>query len=139
MSRAEYARRWRQERKASSGQRILHGRFTDAPLERAAYGPDNPPPHGTRTRWSWHLGPCRCDECRDAVNAYRRARKAKRRAQGLDRIHPGDGDPRHGTLNAYANLLCRCDECRAAQREYERGRRARRSSIDTSEKGQVTP
>lgn len=30
------------------------------------------------------------------------------------RIHPGDGDPRHGTANAYNNLKCRCAGCRAA-------------------------
>lgn len=32
------------------------------------------------------------------------------------RIHPGDGDPRHGTRNGYGNLKCRCEPCRAAQR-----------------------
>jgi hypothetical protein len=35
------------------------------------------------------------------------------------RIHPGDGDPRHGTVNGYTNLACRCDDCRAAQRRYQ--------------------
>lgn len=53
-----------------------------------------------------------------------------RRAQGLDRIHPGDGDPRHGTLNGYCNLMCRCDACRSAAREYDRARRSRASTSD---------
>jgi hypothetical protein len=43
------------------------------------------------------------------------------------RITPGDGDPRHGTINGYTNLSCRCPECRSAwsayilkRRKYER-------------------
>ena len=39
------------------------------------------------------------------------------------RIYPGDGDPRHGTLNGYNHLTCRCDDCRTAPRQYQRGRR----------------
>jgi hypothetical protein len=35
------------------------------------------------------------------------------------RIHPGDGDPRHGTVNGYTNLTCRCPDCRDAQRRYQ--------------------
>jgi len=38
------------------------------------------------------------------------------------RIQPGDGDPRHGTANGYANLGCRCDACRDAQTRYLRER-----------------
>jgi hypothetical protein len=33
-------------------------------------------------------------------------------------IKPGDGDPRHGTLNGYTNLCCRCDQCRSANTDY---------------------
>jgi len=29
-------------------------------------------------------------------------------------IKPGDGDPRHGTLNGYTNHGCRCEFCRQA-------------------------
>ena len=31
-----------------------------------------------------------------------------------NRIQPGDGDPRHGTLNGYKNHKCHCALCRAA-------------------------
>jgi hypothetical protein len=134
MSRAEYARRWRQERKARTGERIVHGRFTSQPRTKRAHGEE--PPHGTYERYQWRKGPCRCDACREAMNAYQRARKRARRARGLDRIVPGDGDSRHGSLNGYANLGCRCDACRSAARQYEA---SRRSKVDTSEKDQVTP
>jgi len=44
------------------------------------------------------------------------------------RIIPGDGDHRHGTLNGYQNLGCRCPECReagnAASRKRDRANRA---------------
>lgn len=36
------------------------------------------------------------------------------------RIYPGDGDPRHGTINGYQNLKCRCPDCSAAKMDYER-------------------
>lgn len=36
------------------------------------------------------------------------------------RIYPGDGDPRHGTVNGYCNLKCKCDECKAAWAESHR-------------------
>lgn len=41
-------------------------------------------------------------------------------------IRPGDGDPRHGTLNGYTNLNCRCQPCRDAWAEYCLGQRASR-------------
>jgi hypothetical protein len=31
-------------------------------------------------------------------------------------IQPGDGDPRHGTVNGYGNLQCRCPDCTEAYR-----------------------
>ena len=36
------------------------------------------------------------------------------------RIYPGDGDPRHGTVNGYQNLRCRCALCGAAWATYYR-------------------
>jgi hypothetical protein len=42
------------------------------------------------------------------------------------RIQPGDGNPRHGTPNGYANGGCRCQSCRDAWREYQRVCRERR-------------
>jgi len=33
-----------------------------------------------------------------------------------NRIVPGDGDSRHGTLNGYTNHACRCDLCTEAHR-----------------------
>lgn len=39
-----------------------------------------------------------------------------RERASVDRMIPGDGDPRHGTSNGYVNLECRCGECRAANR-----------------------
>lgn len=46
------------------------------------------------------------------------------------RITPGDGDPRHGTLNGYTNLSCRCPCCRQAMATWQRKRRARRERTD---------
>jgi len=37
-----------------------------------------------------------------------------------NRIKPGDGDPRHGTLNGYTNHACRCEDCTAANTEAHR-------------------
>lgn len=34
-------------------------------------------------------------------------------------IVPGDGDPRHGTVNGYTNLKCRCDKCKQAIRDQK--------------------
>jgi hypothetical protein len=33
-----------------------------------------------------------------------------------NRIQPGDGDERHGTLNGYTNHGCHCDLCTEAHR-----------------------
>lgn len=47
------------------------------------------------------------------------------------RLVPGDGDPRHGSYNAYANLKCRCKPCRAANTaEHKRLRQVRKARID---------
>jgi hypothetical protein len=39
---------------------------------------------------------------------------------------PGDGDPRHGTLNGYGNLKCRCQPCRDANAIAFKEARAKR-------------
>lgn len=41
-----------------------------------------------------------------------------------NRIHPGDGDPRHGTYNGYGSHKCRCELCRAAGTKFSREDRA---------------
>jgi hypothetical protein len=46
-------------------------------------------------------------------------------------IHPGDGDPRHGTENGYSNLRCRCQHCRRAWAFTVRKRRGRKRSEPT--------
>ena len=43
-------------------------------------------------------------------------------AQKKQKIFPGDGDPRHGTMNGYTNLNCRCEECKEWQAGYHRSR-----------------
>lgn len=46
------------------------------------------------------------------------------------RLVPGDGDPRHGTLNGYTNLRCRCKPCRAANTaEHKRLRQVRKARL----------
>lgn len=36
----------------------------------------------------------------------------------VQKIFPGDGDPRHGTANGYSNLGCRCAPCTHAHSAY---------------------
>lgn len=38
----------------------------------------------------------------------------------VNRITAGDGDPRHGTANAYKNHRCRCEMCTRANAVYQR-------------------
>jgi hypothetical protein len=45
----------------------------------------------------------------------------QRRRRGLP-----DGDPRHGTTNAYDNFGCRCDACKAANTRVLAQRKAAR-------------
>ncbi len=75
--------------------------------------------HGTLS--SYINRRCRCDPCREASAAYRRAWKARK--------VPAKQVP-HGTTNGYDNYLCRCDECRAASAAYKRAYRARRRRAD---------
>lgn len=49
-----------------------------------------------------------------------------RTRQNRTRLQPGDGDPRHGTVNGYTNLRCRCGRCRLAWQKYQIVLRARR-------------
>jgi hypothetical protein len=46
-------------------------------------------------------------------------------------IHPGDGDPRHGSENGYSNLRCRCQHCRRAWAFTYQKRRERKRSEPT--------
>lgn len=75
---------------------------------------------------------CRCDDCR-AANSARR--KAYLLAQGKTRTSPpkkrsvwtpeplSHDDPRHGTRNGYLNYKCRCNPCAEANRAYVAERR----------------
>jgi hypothetical protein len=49
------------------------------------------------------------------------------------RIVPGDGDPRHGTANGYANLGCRGPDCRRANAEAAAAQRAARKATPVPE------
>lgn len=44
-------------------------------------------------------------------------------------IQPGDGDPRHGTANGYANHGCRCEACRVAWRTRHRADRVAATAV----------
>jgi hypothetical protein len=44
--------------------------------------------------------------------------RAKARTRARRPLPLAPDDPRHGTLNGYANLGCRCDQCRAANTDY---------------------
>lgn len=46
-----------------------------------------------------------------------------------NRIRPGDGDLRHGTLAGYNYHACRCELCREEFSVYSRARRHLRSSL----------
>lgn len=68
--------------------------------------------HGTYGSYS---NGCRCEPCRDAMRASKRAAKARAAATG---------DIPHGTLNGYGNLGCRCQPCRGANAAAMRRRAA---------------
>lgn len=74
--------------------------------------PRRPLEHGTYSGYNTHK--CRCDQCREANNAYGRDYAARKRAA---RTQPPKGEPAHGTHHRY-NRGCRCDDCRAARRRY---------------------
>lgn len=61
---------------------------------------------------------CRCDGCREAATAYRRAG----REEGRFYKEPKE----HGSFSTYTNYGCRCDPCRVANREHVRRYREKR-------------
>ena len=67
--------------------------------------------HGTNSGYSKG---CRCDDCKSANKAYRKAWAERRRASIP-----------HGTTNGYANYGCRCDPCKAAHSARVKGDNAR--------------
>jgi hypothetical protein len=71
-------RRWPEEHYAA-GRHFINGKPTDAPRGKRAPGEE--PPHGTEARYGWRRDPCRCDDCRTAMDAARAARKRADRAQ----------------------------------------------------------
>lgn len=73
---------------------------------------DDDPRHGTPNGYG-NLG-CRCERCRTANAAVRRAYLARVRAEG--RILG-----KHGSEVAY-DSGCRCDKCRTNHNEKARGR-----------------
>ena len=82
--------------------------------------PGTKAPHGTLTRYTTHS--CRCQDCRDAMAGWRRARYGyKARAEHLAEI-----EPEHGTESRYTSprFKCRCEKCRAAANDARRKRNA---------------
>ena len=61
----------------AAGGHFINGRATNAPRRKRAPGEE--PPHGTPARYMWRFDPCRCDDCRIAMNAARVARKRAQR------------------------------------------------------------
>jgi Helix-turn-helix domain of resolvase len=61
----------------AAGGHFINGRATNAPRRKRAPGEE--PPHGTPARYMWRFDPCRCDDCRTAMNAARAARKRAQR------------------------------------------------------------
>lgn len=85
---------------------------------RAAQPPKPPrePRHGTLAEYSYYR--CRCEDCRTAATAARRASAARRAP-----LEPGD--PRHGSRTGYSTG-CRCEDCRAAAAAAQRAWMARK-------------
>lgn len=74
--------------------------------------------HGTISRYNNYR--CRCDDCRAAMNAYRRAYKIRRKQGAPIRPYRRLADrlakPEHG-LTRYRLHNCRCTVCVAANRQ----------------------
>ena len=67
----------------------------------------DPTPHGTVSGYKhWK---CRCEECKKAYSADKKARRQKKK-QGIR----GD-ESWHGTVNGYDEFMCRCDDCKHAK------------------------
>jgi hypothetical protein len=73
--------------------------------------------------------------CRGTLGGPTNSRRSRLRRSTVETsgsptpfIHPGDGDPRHGSDNGYSNLRCRCQQCRQAwARTYQKRRQRKRS------------
>lgn len=72
-------------------------------------------PHGTR---ACYVSSCRRPECVKANAEYYQQWQAS-----VPALEPGD--PRHGSINGYANYRCRCRRCTDANTGKSRTRRAR--------------
>lgn len=73
--------------------------------------------HGTT--YAFKTLKCRCDECREAVNASERKRRASKKS-----LPPlAEDDPRHGKFSTYVNQGCRCTLCRKANSDKNYARR----------------
>lgn len=83
-----------------------------------------PVPHGTASSYNNHG--CRCDPCRAAATA---ARRAWRRSLA-DRPFR---DVPHGAWSGYAHWGCHCDPCTAAGRKAAAAYRARRLARTAAE------
>jgi hypothetical protein len=73
------------------------------------------PPHGTRARYGWKLGKCRCRACRAANTKWQQEYRDSKRV-GAKRYRP---KAIHGTRAKYV-AGCRCPECTKANRDYQR-------------------
>lgn len=69
--------------------------------------------HGTYSAYT-NRG-CRCDECRAANRAYKRAWEARRQKPVL-----AQDSPLHGTVNGHKHYGCRCEPCVEAKRAKDR-------------------
>jgi hypothetical protein len=87
------------------------------------------PPHGTRARYDWKLGRCRCKECREANRIWQREYRASKK-QGTKRYRPV---AIHGTRAKYVSG-CRCEPCTKANRDYQREKaKAYRAGLTSSD------
>ena len=73
------------------------------------------PPHGTRARYDWKLGRCRCKLCREANRIWQQEYRASKK-QGTKRYRP---KAIHGTRAKYVSG-CRCEPCTRSNRDYQR-------------------
>ena len=74
---------------------------------------------GTTHKAKGKTPPCRCDQCRAAYSAYRKAKRTPKLKREAD----------HGTTQCY-NRGCSCETCLAAHRQYRRELRKKNAPID---------
>lgn len=72
--------------------------------------------HGTISSYKHYK--CRCNDCREAIVEYEKARLQKPKF-----VYPKPLE--HGTSNAYTYHGCRCEICKAFMRGYQSGYRTR--------------